>query len=68
VLFKFVVLLPMSIPRQVNTLRYFSAMGVVCGVYLSVALFFMFWFDRDVVPSPGENLKKGDLFIVRSFH
>lgn len=39
-------------------------MGVICGVYLSVALFFMFWFDRDVVPSPGENLKNGKFFIV----
>jgi len=54
----------MSIPRQVNTLRYFSAMGVICGVYLSVALFFLFWFDREVVPSPGENIKNGKLFIV----
>ncbi len=42
-------------------------MGVVCGVYLSVALFFMFWFDRDVVPSPGQNLKNGKLFIVGFF-
>ena len=39
-------------------------MGVICGVYLSVALFFLFWFDREVVPSPGENIKNGKLFIV----
>ena len=61
--FSFIILLPMSIPRQVNSLRYFSAMGVVCGVYLSLTLFFMFWFDREVVSSPVENLKNGQLFI-----
>jgi amino acid permease len=55
----FIVLLPMSIPRQTNSLRYFSAMGVICSLYLALGLFFLFWCDRTLVPSPIENFKNG---------
>jgi|Transcript_24315 amino acid permease len=51
-IFSFALLFPMSIPRSINALRFSSLFGVLCSVYLSLAVFFVFWCDKELVPSP----------------
>jgi len=38
IIYSFCILLPMSIPRNVSALRYFSLAGVLCSMYLSLAV------------------------------
>ena len=54
-LFAFVVLFPMSIPREISALRFSSFFGVLCSVYLSLAVLFVFYCDKEVVPDPAAN-------------
>lgn len=35
---------------------------MICAIYLSIAIFFLFWFDRTLVPDPIENLTKAAYF------
>jgi len=62
--FSFALLFPMSIPRSINALRFSSLFGVLCSVYLSLAVFFVFYCDKEMVPSPSENLADAELFTV----
>lgn len=63
-IFSFVMLFPMSIPRSINALRFSSLFGVLCSVYLSLAVFFVFYCDKDMVPNPSQNFKDANLFSV----
>ena len=63
-LFAFGMLFPMSIPRSINALRFTSLFGVLCSVYLSLAVFFVFYCDKEVVPDPSANMKETKLFNV----
>ncbi len=51
-IFSFCLLFPMSIPRSINALRFSSLFGVLCSVYLSLAVFFVFYCDKETVPDP----------------
>lgn len=51
-LFSFALLFPMSLPRSINALRFTSLFGVLCSVYLSLAVFFVFYCDKDMVEDP----------------
>jgi len=51
-IFSFGLLFPMSIPRSINALRFSSLFGVLCSVYLTLAVFFVFFCDRSVVADP----------------
>ena len=62
--FAFGMLFPMSIPRSINALRFTSLFGVLCSVYLSLAVFFVFYCDKSVVPDPSANMKATKLFNV----
>ena len=55
-IFSFAMLFPMSLPRSINALRFTSFFGVLCSVYLSLAVFFVFYCDKDLVPDPKKNL------------
>lgn len=59
------IIFPISLPRTVNALRYASAFGVFCVIYLAIAIFVIFWADDRLVPSPLENFKEANLFTVR---
>ena len=48
----FVMLLPMSLPRSINALRFTSLFGVLCSVYLALAVFAVYYCDKDLVPHP----------------
>ena len=54
-LFAFGLLFPMSIPRQISALRYSSFFGVLCSIYLSLAVLFVFYYDEELVPNPSQN-------------
>lgn len=57
----------MSIARKVNALRYTSALGVTCSIYLMIVVTLIFWADRSLVPEPIENMKKVELFRFSTF-
>jgi len=48
---------PMSIPRNASALRYSSLFGVLCSMYLCVAVVIVFFTDKTVVPDPSANFK-----------
>lgn len=50
-IYSFFILLPMSIPRNVSALRYFSLAGVLCSMYLSLAVAGVFLrnYDKDYI-------------------
>ena len=62
--FAFAVLFPLSIPRQINSLRYSSIFGVLCSVYLGMAVMFVFLFNRSVVVSPAASFSQASYFTV----
>ncbi len=66
-LFSFLMLFPMSIPRSINALRFSSLFGVLCSVYLSLAVFFVFYCDKDMVANPAQNFKDAELFSVSNY-
>jgi len=47
----------MSIPRNISALRFSSLFGVLCTLYLTLIVMFLFFFDRDLVASMSENIK-----------
>jgi len=51
--FSFCFVLPMSIPRSINALRFTSLLSVLCSVYLCLAVVFVFYCDDDLVPDRG---------------
>ena len=63
-IFSFFILFPMSLPRSINALRFSSFFGVLCSVYLSLAVFCIFNFDKDLVPNPRQNYQDAELFTV----
>ena len=54
-IFSFVLLFPLSLPRSINALRFSSLFGVLCSVYLSLAVFFVFYCDNTLVPDPAQK-------------
>ena len=63
-IYSFVVLLPLSIPRKINVLRYNSLIGVLWSFYLVLWLVFLFFVDRKLVPDMGESLSKASYFNI----
>ena len=54
-LFSFGVLFPLSIPTSLNALQWSSLFGVLCSVYLVLAVTLQFFCSREIVPDPMEN-------------
>jgi len=57
-IFSFGIMFPMSIPRNASALRFSSLLGVVCSVYLCLAIFCVFFLDKKIVPDPIKNLEQ----------
>lgn len=51
-IFSFAVLFPLSIPRSISALRYSSLFGVLCSIYLVLAVIIVFWVDKKLVKDP----------------
>ena len=62
-IFSFCVMFPMSLTRSASALRFTSLFGVMCSMYLSLAVFVVFFSDKTVVPDPGHNLKDMQPFV-----
>ena len=58
----FCVLFPMSIPRNVSALRYFSLTGVLYSMYLSLAVAGVFLKNKELVPSVKDNFHEMEAF------
>jgi len=54
--FSFCILFPMAIPRSVNALRFTSLFGVLCSMYLCLAVTGVFFTNRTIVPDWRSNL------------
>jgi hypothetical protein len=54
----------MSLPRSINALRFSSAFGVFCSVYLCFAVTIIFWANKNLVPDPIQNFKDAAYFKV----
>jgi len=63
-IFSFVVMFPMSIPRNASALRYSSLFGVLCSMYLCIAVVIVFYTDPNVVASPSANFSEMEAFKV----
>ena len=63
--FSFLVLFPISIPREISKLRFTSVVGVLGSVYLGLAVFFVYWFDREFVPDPIERFSQASYITVQ---
>ena len=53
----------MSLPRSVNALRFSSLFGMLCSIYLCLAVAFVFLCNRNLVPSPARNFEHAKLFV-----
>jgi amino acid permease len=62
-IFSYGVIFPMSLPRSVAVLRYSSLFGVLCSIYLVLAVMFVFFLNRKIVPSPELNWEHSLLFM-----
>lgn len=54
----------MSIPRNASALRFSSLFGVLCSMYLSLAVMCVFFTNRELVPSPSKNFGQISAFKV----
>lgn len=60
-IFAFGIFLPLSIPKDLSALRFSSAFGVMCTLYLLVVIIYSF-FKGIIVESPSENVKNAKLW------
>ena len=51
----------MSISRSIAALRYSSLFGVLCSIYMVLAVTFVFWLNRTIVPDPIQNFRDAKL-------
>ena len=49
IVYSLAILFPMSVPRNASALRFSSLMGVLCSMYLSLAVVVVFFTDKTVV-------------------
>ena len=60
-IFTFGILFPLSIPRTISALRYSSLFGVLCSIYLVLAVIIVFWVDHKLNKDPIKNFGKAKL-------
>ena len=63
-IYTFLILIPFSMPRKINTLRFTSIFGVIWTFYLIMCLVFMFFFDKSLVPNISDNFKNAFYFKI----
>ena len=54
-IFSFCILLPLSIPRNGSKLQVTSFLSILCSTYLALAVFFVFFTNKDIVEVPWEH-------------
>lgn len=63
-IFAFGILFPMSITRKINVLRFSSLFGVICSMYLCLAVTLQFFNNEKMVENIGNNLSKMKPFTL----
>jgi len=63
-IFSFLILFPVSLTRSVNALRYSSLFGVLCSMYLCIAVTCVFFFNREMVADFRYNLTQIEPFRI----
>ena len=61
-IYVFFILIPMSLPRKINTLRFSSLIGVICTAYFILWIMLLFFFDRKLVPNIENNFVNASYF------
>mmetsp|Transcript_19388 Transcript_19388/g.18498 ORF Transcript_19388/g.18498 Transcript_19388/m.18498 type:complete len:285 (+) Transcript_19388:309-1163(+) len=61
--FSFVIVLPLSIPRELSSMRFAAVLSVVCSVTVTTTIVLEFFTNKDLVPDPADNLHNADLAI-----
>ena len=56
-IYTFLILIPISIPRKINTLRFMSFAGCIWTAYFIIWVIWLFFFDRKLVPNISQNLR-----------
>ena len=55
-MFTFCIFLPLSLPQELSSLRFSSALGVLCTIMLTLVITYQFTYNKNMVPEPLENL------------
>ena len=58
------IMFPLSIPKNLGSLEYFSTLGWVCAVYITFWFIALFFCDRSLVPEISKNLSDAKYFSV----
>ena len=53
-------LLPFSLPRTIGALRFSSLIGFICCIFLVVVIFWIFIFNKELVPLPMDNFRNAN--------
>ena len=56
-LFTFSVFLPLSLPQELSSLRFSSALGVLCTIMLTLVITYQYVYNKNMVPEPFKNLE-----------
>jgi amino acid permease len=66
-IFSIGVVLPLSIPRSLSSLRYASFFGAVCSIYVVLTIVGICLFNRDITPELGYSLRNTAISFKYSF-
>jgi amino acid permease len=55
-IFTVCIFFPLSLPQKLSSLRFSSALGVICTIILTVVITYQYFFNQVLVPSPVSNL------------
>lgn len=58
------VLLPLSLPRKMGSLRFMSLFSVIWCGFLVFVIVFIFWLSRKIVPDPVQNFEEAKYFTL----
>ena len=57
VTYSFLILFPMSIPRNPSSLKYSSLIGMLSSIYICLAITCVFFKNKELVPDYQQNLR-----------
>ena len=49
-IFTFLIFLPLSLPKELSALRFSSALGVICTIFLTSVITYQYLFNQELVP------------------
>ena len=58
------IMLPLSIPKKIGSLEYFSTLGWICAVYITFCFIALFFWDKSLVPDISKNIVDAKYFVT----